>query len=393
MSIVAFTNSVGKHWSKRTNVDHAVGVRYGVPVNIHRNVTVDDGFSDKSPPVHGDRHSPTPYYRFINSLIRDEPYVVRRLDYFNGQLVVDTLETTHMSGEFPVLNMSPPDSWGEDFGNIRSQAITQALNKMRKGKVGVGNNAGEAGQVVRMITDNTRKVVGAYNSLRRGNFALALKHLGLNPKAVFGGRTLAQRWLELQYGWKPLISDIHDGTKLLCDYVDPGKPVSMNVKVVKNQKVERDFGLVHAYRFDTRWKCVGTAKCGLFAKVSCPALVGADMFGLLNPLSIAWELTPFSFIVDWFVPVGNVLDALSATAGLDFGTGFITTVEEQRFSASLRAFDAGRVENGGDFLVGNYLMRRQVLPDFPLPELYAKENPFSKAHVYNAIALIRGMHK
>jgi hypothetical protein len=32
-------------------------------------------------------------------------------------------------------------------------------------------------------------------------------------------------------------------------------------------------------------------------------------FTSLNPLAIAWELVPFSFVVDWFVGVGSYLDS------------------------------------------------------------------------------------
>jgi len=388
MGVTAFTNRVGTFSHQHTVYHLSKGIRYGVPINNRDPYVISDGFSKKHEAVQGGR-GPKPYFREIVSLITDDPYIVRRQVWFNEQLVVDTVEQTPMSVDFPVLYLSPPDVWAEDLDNIRSKSITEARNKLRKGQVQVGNNLGEANQVVRMITENTKRVIGAYNSLKRGNYALALKHLELSPKMILSGHTLSKKWLELQYGWLPLISDIHDGTKLLCDYVDPGKPAKMEVKVVKNQKLERDFGFVQGQRFETRWKCVGTAKCGLVAKVTCPALVGADMFGLLNPLSIAWELTPFSFILDWFIPIGNVLDSLSATAGLEFGSGYITVTDQQNFSASLASFSPGSILDRGHFAVGNYTMRRQVLPDFPLPELYAKENPFSKPHVKNAIALIR----
>jgi hypothetical protein len=46
-----------------------------------------------------------------------------------------------------------------------------------------------------------------------------------------------------------------------------------------------------------------------------PNLGLASRMGLVNPLSIAWEVVPFSFVVDWFLPVGNFLENLTSLAG------------------------------------------------------------------------------
>lgn len=37
-------------------------------------------------------------------------------------------------------------------------------------------------------------------------------------------------------------------------------------------------------------------------------------FGLLNPLEVIWELVPFSFVADWFLPIGDYLSALDASS-------------------------------------------------------------------------------
>jgi hypothetical protein len=47
--------------------------------------------------------------------------------------------------------------------------------------------------------------------------------------------------------------------------------------------------------------------------------------GLTNPASMAWAALPYSFVVDWLLPVGTMLGALSAPVGLKFQTGYTTT--------------------------------------------------------------------
>ena len=50
--------------------------------------------------------------------------------------------------------------------------------------------------------------------------------------------------------------------------------------------------------------------------ITNPNLLLANRLGLVNPLSVAWELVPFSFVVDWFSGVGNVLDGYTDLLGL-----------------------------------------------------------------------------
>ena len=48
-----------------------------------------------------------------------------------------------------------------------------------------------------------------------------------------------------------------------------------------------------------------------------PNLYLLQQLGLLNPASIAWELVPYSFVLDWFSNIGQVLGQFTAFAGLD----------------------------------------------------------------------------
>jgi hypothetical protein len=44
-----------------------------------------------------------------------------------------------------------------------------------------------------------------------------------------------------------------------------------------------------------------------------PSASALESFGLLNALSTAWELIPYSFVIDWFADVGKRLAALEGT--------------------------------------------------------------------------------
>lgn len=75
------------------------------------------------------------------------------------------------------------------------------------------------------------------------------------------------------------------------------------------------------------------------------ALKDVSELGLSNPLSTLYELTPYSFVLDWVVPVGDWLSVLDAGNFLDFKEGTLTrmvTLDQPSFRAD-PAVNAGIV--------------------------------------------------
>lgn len=66
----------------------------------------------------------------------------------------------------------------------------------------------------------------------------------------------------------------------------------------------------------------GKAGLLLELKYSSAALAAQTGFGVTDPLLLAWELTPFSFVFDWFIDVGSWLEAMSSLNGWNVLTGF-----------------------------------------------------------------------
>jgi hypothetical protein len=58
------------------------------------------------------------------------------------------------------------------------------------------------------------------------------------------------------------------------------------------------------------------SKVRIDARVDYEILDSFRGSGISNPALVAWELVPFSFVADWFVPVGDWLKQLDALLGL-----------------------------------------------------------------------------
>jgi hypothetical protein len=338
---------------------------------------VQTSFSHKSPTIKADRKHATDYSRRVSKVVTDNPEVFKDIYQDpNEDYRVEVHREVYLSKDWSLLGTGLPTRFASDLGGCRSAAILKARQNLRSGRVQNGADLAQARQTFQMLAVDARKVLSAWRALKSGNFAYAAQLLGLNPTAR-GGRDLAALWLELQYGWKPLLSSIHDNAALLRKGFQTS-PKEFKAKSTKSTSYDEDIVLADGTR--VVWKCHGGTKVQYLSSVRDPGLTALDTFGLINPLEIAWELLPFSFVLDWFVPVGNILESLTATAGLDFVDGFVSDFHQADVTFT----------RGEAVLHMAYMSFERVwLPGYLLPELYGKANPFSTEHGLNALALLR----
>jgi hypothetical protein len=116
--------------------------------------------------------------------------------------------------------------------------------------------------------------------------------------------------------------------------------------------------------------------------------------GLINPAEVAWALVPFSFVVDWVLPIGNVLEALSARLGLTFVDGYYGLRVETSSTASKLAREVSgytQIGESSTSVSGSLLFyKREKMISLPWPAPYIK-SPFSSTHLANAAALLRSL--
>lgn len=124
-------------------------------------------------------------------------------------------------------------------------------------------------------------------------------------KAIAAAKSPANAWLEIHFGWAPLIGDLVAGLTLLeADF----KPRKLYGKAkgrfnVLDQIVYRaDESLNGHDNGFVRVEHTRTVKCkvGADIRIDNPNLLLANRLGFVNPLTVINEIVPFSFVVDWF---------------------------------------------------------------------------------------------
>lgn len=65
----------------------------------------------------------------------------------------------------------------------------------------------------------------------------------------------------------------------------------------------------------------------------------ANRLGLVNPAAVAWELVPFSFVVDWFTNFGGYLDGFTDLVGLSYTDAYTTTYDRLEITGEYGYFN------------------------------------------------------
>lgn len=143
----------------------------------------------------------------------------------------------------------------------------------------------------------------------RGIYPRAVKYQrGLRShKTKRNADVISGAWLEGRYGWRPLIGEIESAVEALQIAkrkiytgragFDTSWSTTRNVLIVK-PVYEADMTVREDFTVGSR---------AMYA-----ALIEADLRGFINPAVTAWELVPFSFVVDWIYNIGKTIAAISS---------------------------------------------------------------------------------
>jgi len=280
---------------------------------------------------------------------------------------------------------------------MRNEAATKALLKLADQKVNLAENLATAGQTARMLA-------GAAHSLS-DLLMSAYRDRSLRPYLLRSLRSISKegvpewisnKYLEFIYGWKPLMNDVYSLVQL-------SKGHQLRGLLLNAQGDSRRDGDVPPIEFfdgseNNTFKMVSgseraTVRTNIWARVDpdWQGLRSLNQLGLLNPLSLAWELTPWSFVVDWLLPIGSVLSALTAPAGLIFisGTTSVRTKCSYQYEVScwqgVYSTPSSHKPGTGTLSVDGY--SRTVLGGWPIPGLWVDPDPLRGDRIFKAAAL------
>lgn len=244
----------------------------------------------------------------------------------------------------------------------------------------LGADLGELHQTLSLIG-------GALGAVRRPLVTLGklMKHIA---KSKRGGVPLlgdsANAFLVFQYGVKPLMQTIYDSIDLLKN---PFPKHRVRARITQSGSVPDGQRFVNTPTFMTEsytWKLDLSGSFDI--AITNPNLFAVEQCGLLNLASVAWELTPLSFVFDWFLPIGRLFASWSDYAGCTRSNAYTTSFQRTMCTRARPYY--------GWLLVDESVACDRVLtsPDFSIKGIRLKTEQ-SVTHLTNALALIIGNTK
>lgn len=244
-------------------------------------------------------------------------------------------------------------------------------------------SAAQGKQTVDMVVNAALSVGGAIRDLKRGRFESAARRLGVNQRpSKLSEKDVSGRWLELQYGWLPLLSDVYEASRAYESLTKGPRVNRVSVSLTRE-------GIKNTSGSPSNWSCIGTVKekWRLIYEMT-EQLSTARSLGLTDPLSVAWEIIPYSFVVDWFVPIGTYLDNLNTIPKL---SGRFLTTKTRRFQGTALSVGPYKWASAKptSFNSQFYLERRvSTSLSVPKPGFETFEDAMSPKRIWNAIALV-----
>lgn len=209
-------------------------------------------------------------------------------------------------------------------------AINRALERSQAyGNLLMLVTATEAQQTVRMIRDVFvrlfRVVLDIYNKVKKLNVIGTID-------------VITDVWLEYRYGWRPLIGEIQGIHEALTVVRPKGiksaygtdkpetflqKSVDVTDCYIIGESNETIFDVTfHNYREVTHKAGFNYTNKPLSRNTNWSAVFGIDINSLA---STAWEMIPFSFVIDMFLNIGNMLQAKDVFDQVDSFNYYLTS--------------------------------------------------------------------
>lgn len=192
--------------------------------------------------------------------------------------------------------------------------VNKAIADARQQAMDLSTFAAEIGKTASMFAKFSGKAQRVFRTF------ISLRNLGKLPK------NLADAWLEYRYGWTPLVHDLADIQSALVK-------IQRGMSWIAKGHQEGDDSIVSSTGSQITTSClryqvktISKIQYGAYAAFRMDAIASVQ----IDPIVTAWELIPFSFMIDWILDIGATVSALSPFANGDLvSSGYVARVQSE----------------------------------------------------------------
>lgn len=267
-----------------------------------------------------------------------------------------------------------------------ASAYDKFVDQAKQGlSIQMGANLAESKKTLEMIATRGYQLLDLARNLRRGRVPKWLKKKAIKKKV--SGRGWAQTpggwWLEYHFAWSPLLGDIHTGMKMLSEPVWDLTPITARGSAT--ERIDRS----HPRDWRFAEYDVSHIKAFVGVRGNCRVINKnaylLNRVGLINPATVAWEVVPFSFAIDWFLPVSTFLNSYTDQVGW--------SVERLSLSMKDECSNTWIIQNEWDTPENNirlsdaYRFQRELPSSLAIPGLFDRRGTGIKSLTRGATAI------
>lgn len=255
----------------------------------------------------GDHKTATPFfYSFTSNKTRFGTDLKVRYDAYSNVVLGGVSGTMG-----PVVVLTPQHS--PDWSKTSQICLNKIYDQIRADS-NIIVDALEGSQTLRMLraTLNLKKFVKEFfrTLIVPKNLNRKFSSSNLSGKLTTNQQRLdyvTGKWLEVRYGWTPLVLSIYDAADLLYRQ-EQARVISVKARsgfrhqLVGSSTGDGRYENPKVYQVDD-WGY----RSELLLRFKLPAGNQIYDWTSLNPASIAWELLPLSFVADWVINISEVL--------------------------------------------------------------------------------------
>ncbi len=322
-----------------------------------------------------------------------EDVMISRSPYYVRTSRIDDPKTFSIESGDRVISFEPfPVNVDPELPMLRSKAASQAYSRIRSGFNAI-SFIGELVEVKKMLLNPA-------NGLARGYTAYMKEAMYLRQRIRKLGdlrRAIASLYLEYNFGWVPLYMDIQSA----CDaYNDV-------MKQTKSMRVTGTAKQTYSASLRNSWNTGGYQTAAITEVDSVRVESSVQWKGAISfetPGSVSfnfgagigdfvpgiWNLLPWSFVVDYFANIGDILDADAIASQIRWKYALSTERLIARHSATREARPFSDFLKIDNFIPGGWTaecktVRRRTETAISVPSLYFKVPSFKQG--LNLVAL------
>lgn len=273
--------------------------------------------------------------------------------------------------------------------NFKDIANLKALAKLSQRDMDLGAAWLEREKTAGLLRGVATTAVDALRAIRRRSGRELLNALGLDHSGARGSG-FVNAPLAYWYGLTPLINDVNGAVQSLTRLEsDDWRVTTTGAHAnVKEDSVVLPTGGAYAIRADRTYRQSCRVKISADQR---PLTRQQDMLwslGLDSPLSTMYEVTPYSWMLDWALPIGDWLEALNT---FKYYSGWTCTysqfLQEKHTWTGAPYKDAYVVSSNFSKGSGMHVHVNRTVTGIPLVGLPVK-NPASMLHMAKALSLL-----